>query len=74
MEEFEFGELGVEIGGDFRDAIEDLEAFVFEVDSAEADSLELAQNAGDFAGFATQAPLAGEAGADPARRSRWRAK
>ena len=65
MEEFEFGELGVEVGGDFGDLLEDLEAFVFEVDSAEADSLELAQNAGDFAGFATKAPLAGEAGADP---------
>jgi len=38
---------------------------VFEVDGAEADGLELAQDAGDFAGFVTQAPLAGEAGADP---------
>jgi hypothetical protein len=27
--------------------------------------LELAQDAGDFAGFAALAPLAGEAGADP---------
>ena len=59
------GELGVEIGGDFGDLLEDLETFVFEVDGAEADGLELAQDAGDFAGFATQAPLAGEAGADP---------
>jgi hypothetical protein len=30
--------------------------------TAKADGLELAQDAGDFAGFATQAPLAGEAG------------
>ncbi len=57
--------MGVEVGGDFGDAFEDLESFVFEVDGAEADGLELAQDAGDFAGFATQAPLAGEAGADP---------
>lgn len=61
----EFGELGVEFGGDFGDLFEDLEVFVFEVEGAEADGLELAQDAGDFAGFATQAPLAGEAGADP---------
>ena len=65
MEKIESGELGVEVGGDFRDAIEDLETWVSDVQGAEADSLELAQNAGDFAGFATQAPLAGEAGADP---------
>ena len=65
MEEFEFGELGVEVGGDFGDLLEDLETWVFEVQGAEADGLELAQDAGDFAGFATQAPLAGEAGADP---------
>ena len=45
--------------------MEDLESFVFEVDGAEADGLELAQDAGDFAGFAAEAPLAGEAGADP---------
>ena len=45
--------------------MEDLESFVFEVDSAEADRLELAQDAGDFAGFAAEPPLAGEAGADP---------
>ena len=57
--------MGVEVGGDFGDLFKDLESFVFEVDGAEADGLELAQNAGDFAGFATQAPLAGEAGADP---------
>ena len=57
--------MGVEFGGDFGDLLEDLESFVFEVDGAEADGLELAQDAGDFAGFATQAPLAGEAGADP---------
>lgn len=57
--------MGVEVGGDFGDLFEDLETFVFEVDGAEADGLELAQDAGDFAGFATQAPLAGEAGADP---------
>ena len=42
--------------------LEDLESFVFEVDGSEADGLELAQDAGDFAGFATEAPLAGEAG------------
>ena len=57
--------MGVEVDGDFGDLLEDLESFVFEVDSAEADGLELAQDAGDFAGFATQTPLAGEAGADP---------
>jgi len=57
--------LGVEFGGDFGDLLEDLESFVFEVDGAEADGLELAQDAGDFAGFAIEAPLAGEAGADP---------
>ena len=56
------GELGVEVGGDFGDLLEDLESFVFQVDGAEADGLELAQDAGDFAGFATEAPLAGEAG------------
>ena len=57
--------MGVEVGGDFCDLFEDLESFVFEVDGAEADRLELAQDAGDFAGFATEPPLAGEAGADP---------
>jgi len=57
--------LGVDVDGDFGDLLEDLEVFVFEVDGAEADGLELAQDAGDFAGFATEAPLAGEAGADP---------
>ena len=57
--------MGVEVGGDFGDLLEDLEVFVFKVDGAEADGLELAQDAGDFAGFATQAPLTGEAGADP---------
>jgi hypothetical protein len=35
------------------------------VQGAEADGLELAHDAGDFAGFATQAPLTGQAGADP---------
>jgi len=54
--------LGVEVGGDFGDLLEDLESSVFEVDGAEADGLELAQDAGDFAGFAAEAPLAGEAG------------
>ena len=54
--------MGVEVGGDFGDLLEDLESFVFQVDGAEADGLELAQDAGDFAGFATEAPLAGEAG------------
>jgi hypothetical protein len=38
---------------------------VFDVDYAEADGSELAQDAGHFAGFATQVPLVGEAGADP---------
>ena len=57
--------MGLEVGGDFGDLLEDLESFVFEVDGAEADGLELAQDAGDFAGFAVLAPLAGEAGADP---------
>ena len=57
--------MGVEIGGDFGDLLEDLESFVFEVDGAEADGLELAQDAGDFGGFAAEAPLAGEACADP---------
>ncbi len=58
--------MGVEVGGNFGDLFEDLESFVFEVDGAEADGLELAQDAGDFAGFAAEAPLAGEACADPA--------
>ena len=44
------GELGVEVGGDFGDLFEDLESSVFEVDGADADGLELAQDAGDFAG------------------------
>ena len=35
--------MGVEVGRDFGDLLEDLEPFVFEVDSAEADGLELAQ-------------------------------
>jgi len=47
--------LGVEIGGDFGDLLEDLESFVFKVDGAEADGLELAQDAGDFAGFCGRA-------------------
>ena len=49
--ELEFAELGVEVGGDFGDAFEGLESLVFDVDYAEADCLELAQDAGDFAGF-----------------------
>ena len=57
--------MGVEVGGDFGDAFEDLETWVIDVQGAEADGLELAQDAGDFAGFAAQAPLAGEARADP---------
>ena len=57
--------MGVEVGGNFGDLFEDLEVFVFKVDGAEADGLELARDAGYFAGFATQVPLAGEAGADP---------
>ncbi len=38
--------MGVEVGGDFRDLLEDLESFIFEVDGAEADGLELAQDFG----------------------------
>ena len=57
--------MGVEFGGDFGDLFEDLEDLVCEVEGAEADGLEFAQDAGDFAGFAVLAPLAGEAGADP---------
>ena len=49
--EFEFADLGVEVGGDFADAFEGLESLVFDVDYGEADCLELAQDAGDFAGF-----------------------
>ena len=49
--EFEFAELGVEVGGDFGDAFKGLESLVFDIDYAEADCLELAQDAGDFAGF-----------------------
>ncbi len=64
--------MGVEIGGDFGDLLEDLESFVFEVDGAEADGLELAQDAGDFAGFAAEAPLAGEASADPVGQEQMR--
>ena len=41
--------------------MEDLESFVFEVDSAEADGLELAQDAGDFAGFAAEAHVVDDA-------------
>jgi len=44
--EFEFAELGVEVGGDFGDAFEGLESLVFDVDYAEMDDLELAQDAG----------------------------
>ena len=44
--EFEFAELGVEVGGDFGDAFEGLESLVFDVDYAEVDDLELAQDAG----------------------------
>ncbi len=44
--EFEFAELGVEVGGDFGDAFEGLESLVFDVDYAEVDDLELAQDPG----------------------------
>jgi hypothetical protein len=47
VEEFEFGELGVEICGDFGDAFEDLESLIFNVQGAEADGLALAQDAGN---------------------------
>ncbi len=57
MQEFELSELGVEVGGDFGDLFEDLESLIFDVQGAETDGLELAQDAGDFARFATQAPL-----------------
>ena len=43
--------MGIEVGGDFGDAFEGLESLVFDVDYGEADCLELAQDAGDFAGF-----------------------
>ena len=43
--------MGVEVGGYFADAFEGLESLVFDVDYGEADCLELAQDAGDFAGF-----------------------
>ena len=49
--DFKFAELGFEVGGDFGDAFEGLESLVFDVDYGEADCLELAQDAGDFAGF-----------------------
>ncbi len=49
--DFEFAELVVEVGGDFDDAFEGLESLVFDVDYAEADCLELAQDVGDLAGF-----------------------
>jgi hypothetical protein len=45
----EFGKLlalGVEVGGDFGDAFEGMESLVFDVDYAEVDDLELAQDAG----------------------------
>ena len=57
--DFKFAELGVDVGGDFGDAFQGLESLVFDVDHAEADGLDLGQDAGDFAGFATQAPLVG---------------
>ena len=43
MQEFKFCDLGVRVGGDFRDAFENLEALVFDVHRAEADGLELAR-------------------------------
>ncbi len=43
----------VEVGWDFGDLFEDLEAFVFDMDGAEADALQFAQDEGNFAGFAT---------------------
>jgi len=45
-EDYEFAELSVEVGGDFGDAFEGLESLVFDVDYAEVDDLELAQDAG----------------------------
>ena len=43
------------------DLFEDLESFVFEVDGAEVDRLELAQDAGDFSGFAAEAHMVDDA-------------
>ena len=43
--EFKFAELGVEVGGDFADAFEGLESLVFDVDYADADGLQLPQDA-----------------------------
>ncbi len=43
--EFEFAELGFEVGGDFGDAFEGLESLVFDVDYGEADGLQLPQDA-----------------------------
>jgi hypothetical protein len=57
--------LGIELAGDFGDPFEDLESMVFDVDYTKEDGLELLQDAGDFAGFATQAPPAGDAVANP---------
>jgi hypothetical protein len=39
--------LCVEVGWDFGDLFEDLEAFVFDMGGAEADALQLAQDAGN---------------------------
>ena len=60
--EFEFAELGVEVGGDFGDAFKGLESLVFDIDYAEADCLEFAQDAGDFAGFRHTGATVGRGG------------
>ena len=57
--------FGVEFGGDFGDAFEGSGSLVFDVDCAQGDGLELAQDAGDFAGFSKQSPSACDAGSDP---------
>ena len=62
--EFKFAELGVEVCGDFGDAFKGLECFVFDVDDAGRMVWCWRRMRGDFAGFATQASLVGEAGAD----------
>ena len=45
--------------------MKNLDVLALKADRAKTDGLQLAQDAGDFAGFPAQAPLAGESGADP---------
>jgi len=65
MQEIEFLEEGVESGRDLGKAREVGQRGVGNVDFAEADGLELAQNARDLAAFAAGAPLSGQTRADP---------